>query len=167
MDHPAPHFHVRRVTSAEIPVLRTLRLEALSDTPDAFGSTYEREVARTSEEWQRWLSPGVVFFLEADGAVAGMVAGAPDKEDSSTVWLMAMWVRATLRGTPAAAELVSAVKSLARELGAREVRLKVIDTNLRARRFYERTGFQLTGRQNPRERDGLTELEMAWDVESG
>jgi ribosomal protein S18 acetylase RimI-like enzyme len=41
-----------------------------------------------------------------------------------------------------------------------EVRLLVIESNGRARRFYERLGFRLTGRETVRERDGAVELEM-------
>lgn len=130
--------------------------------PQAFGSTYERDAARTMEDWQRWLSPGAVFLLECEGNhIDGIVAGAHDKTDASMVWLMAMWVRAALRGTGAAAALVEAVKIWATDEGASEIRLKVIDTNGRARGFYERMGFQWTGRTNPRERDGMTELEMS------
>jgi hypothetical protein len=54
----------RRAALGDEPVLRELRLQALSEAPDAFGSTYERELARTTSDWQRWLSPGVTFILE-------------------------------------------------------------------------------------------------------
>ena len=168
MQSPEPLFRVRRAQVADIPALRSVRLEALSDTPDAFGSTYEREIARTQEDWLRWLSPGAAFLLDTDTGAAGMVACAHDRnnvsDDASIVWLMAMWVRGSWRATGAAAALVDAVKVWAGEECASEVRLKVIDTNLRACQFYERVGFQLTGRQNPRERDGMTELEMAFRV---
>jgi len=40
------------------------------------------------------------------------------------------------------------------------VRLKVIQGNGRARRFYERMGFRPTGHEEVRERDGLIEVQM-------
>jgi RimJ/RimL family protein N-acetyltransferase len=40
------------------------------------------------------------------------------------------------------------------------VRLKVIQRNDRARRFYERIGFRPTGHQTVRERDGEIEIQM-------
>jgi ribosomal protein S18 acetylase RimI-like enzyme len=40
------------------------------------------------------------------------------------------------------------------------VRLDVMATSWRARRFYERHGFRLTGRQTVREADGRVELQM-------
>jgi hypothetical protein len=41
-------MHVRRAMPGDEPILRALRLQALSDTPDAFGSTYERELGHTA-----------------------------------------------------------------------------------------------------------------------
>src|ERR1700687_1894221 len=60
-------FNVRRAVTGHEPVLRALRLQALTDSPKAFSSTFERELARTTEDWQRWLAPGVTFILEAGG----------------------------------------------------------------------------------------------------
>ena len=67
---------VRRAIAGDEPILRALRLQALSDTPDAFGSTYERELARTTADWQRWLSPGATFILTDDDDPRGIVAAA-------------------------------------------------------------------------------------------
>jgi GNAT superfamily N-acetyltransferase len=154
-------FSVRRAVIGDMPVLRAVRLEALSDSPRAFGSTYERELARTTEDWRRWLAPGVTFLLESGGEARGMVAGVRDPQDSSVVHLMAMWVRPDHRGTGAADALVSSVKAWATEVGATEVRLNVIESNGRARRCYERAGFRATGRQGVLEENGDVEIEMA------
>jgi predicted kinase/GNAT superfamily N-acetyltransferase len=151
---------VRRAEIADVPVLRALRIEALTAAPEAFGSTLEREVNRTEEDWLRWLSPGVTFLLDADGKPGGMVAGVQEVEDVSTVDLMAMWVHPEARGTGAAALLIAAVRKWAGSVGATQVRLKVVEENLRARRCYERYGLRATGRFFVREKDGATELEM-------
>ena len=44
---------IRRITESDAALLRDVRLRALSDAPMAFGSTYAREAAFDSEEWQR------------------------------------------------------------------------------------------------------------------
>ncbi len=69
-------FNVRRAVIGDEPVLRALRLQALTDSPMAFGSTLERELARTTEDWRRWLAPGVTFIVEAGGEPRGLVAGS-------------------------------------------------------------------------------------------
>lgn len=151
---------MRRALLGDEPILREVRLQALSDAPNAFGSTYEREIARTISDWQRWMSPGVAFILYVPAGARGMVAGLRDETDPAVVHLMAMWVHPTIRGSGGAAELVAAVVAWAQSEGAKMVRLKVIQGNDRARRFYERMGFRTTGREEIRQRDGRIEVQM-------
>jgi ribosomal protein S18 acetylase RimI-like enzyme len=89
-----------------------------------------------------------------------MVAGLRDEADLEVVHLMAMWVHPKTRGSGGADELVEAVIAWAQSEGARLVRLKVIEGNVRARGFYERMGFRPTGREEIRQRDGRIEVEM-------
>jgi ribosomal protein S18 acetylase RimI-like enzyme len=151
---------VRRAALGDEAILRSLRLEALTEAPEAFGSTYDREMARTTADWQRWFSPGVTFILEEAGTPRGLVAGVHDAEDAGLVYLMAMWVHPALRGSGAADALVTEHLAWAYAAGARLVRLDVIATNERARRLYERHGFRLTGLQTMRDADGRVELRM-------
>ena len=124
--------NVRRAVIGDEPVLRALRLQALTDSPGAFSSTYERELARTIEDWRRWLAPGVTFILDAGGEPRGLVAGSREPHDVSVVHLVAMWVHPDLRGTGAADVLVSSVKAWAGQVGATQVHLKVVESNCRA-----------------------------------
>jgi len=151
---------VRRAAPGDEPILRAVRLQALSDTPEAFGSTYDRELARTTADWQRWMSPGATFILDDAGGPKGIVAGMRDESDAAVVHLMSMWVDPALRGSGAAEALVASLLAWAETEGARQMRLAVIQTNDRARRFYERLGFRGNGRQGVRERDGAIEVEM-------
>jgi GNAT superfamily N-acetyltransferase len=151
---------VRRAALGDEPILRDLRLQALSDAPDAFGSTYERELARTPADWQRWLSPGATFILEGSEGPCGIVACAHDAAEPAVVELMAMWVTPSARGSPGGDALVSAVLDWACGEGATTVRLKVVEGNARARRFYERNGFCVTSAHRLRARDGQIELQM-------
>jgi len=153
-------WRVRRARIGDEAVLRDLRLRAILDTPDAFGSTYERELARTTSDWQRWLSPGVTFILEAGDRPSGIVAGVRDAVESNVVHLMAMWVDPVLRGSGGADELAASVVAWAASEGARTLRLEVMQSNGRARRFYERIGFQASRRETVPERDGLSKVRM-------
>jgi ribosomal protein S18 acetylase RimI-like enzyme len=154
-------MRVRRAVPGDEATLRRVRLRALADAPGAFGSTYARELARTEADWQRWLSPAATFLLEGDEGPAGIVAGLKDDADPEVVWLLSLWVEPGCRGLGGADALVDAVVRWARAEGAAEVRLQVVETNQRARRFYERLGFRANGRQTVRERDGALELEMS------
>lgn len=151
---------VRRAVPGDEPILRALRLEALTEAPDAFASTHARELARTLEDWRRWISPGITLLLEHGGTARGLVAGMHAAGEPGVVCLLSMWVHPDLRGSGAADALVRAQLAWARDESARLVRLDVMATNIRARLFYERHGFRLTGRQTVREADGRIELRM-------
>jgi ribosomal protein S18 acetylase RimI-like enzyme len=153
-------WHLRRAVLGDEPVLRALRLQALSEAPAAFGSTHDRELARTTADWQRWLSPGVTFILDAPGGANGLVAGQPDATDPTAVHLLAMWVHPAIRGAGAADELVAAVLAWAASKDATTVRLDVFQDNTRARHFYERLGFRETGQRTVHERDGRLQVRM-------
>jgi hypothetical protein len=71
---------VRRAVPGDEAVLRRLRLDALTEAPEAFASTYARELARTTADWQRWLSPGITLILEEAGTPRGLVAGMHDAD---------------------------------------------------------------------------------------
>jgi GNAT superfamily N-acetyltransferase len=156
---------VRQAELGDVPLLRELRLQALSEAPVAFGSTYEKELARSTADWQRWISPGVTFILHEPEEARGMVAGVRDETDPAVVHLMAMWVHPKIRGSGGAGELVAAVIRWAKSEGARCVRLYVIQGNDRARCFYERNGFNNTGQEAIRQRDGRIEIQMERSVD--
>jgi GNAT superfamily N-acetyltransferase len=158
---------IRRAKLGDEPMLRALRLEALTEAPEAFGSTYARELARTTADWQRWFEPGITMILEDGGIARGLIAGVPDREDPASVHLMAMWVHPLLRGSDGANTLVAALLTWARERSAQHMQLMVIASNERALRFYARHGFRPTGHQSTRERDGAIEIQMERDLKDG
>ena len=159
-----PNARVRRLGIGDEDLLRSIRLEALDDDPDAFGSTYEREADRSIEDWQRWFTGGATFVAEdAEGEAIGLVAGWRDSGGSSVVWVAAMWVRPSHRGSGAADDLLRAVLEWAASEHAEAVRLMVLGGNIRASKLYERHGFYPTGTTAIRERDGAVEVEMQRD----
>lgn len=153
-------IQVRRAAVGDESTLRDLRLRAMRESPAAFGSTYESELARTTADWQRWLSPGVTFLLESRGVPAGLVAAARDLTESTVINLMAMWLDPSLRGTGSAERLVAAVTVWAAEEHADVIRLDVMKTNERAQRFYRRCGFTTIGQASVVENDGRPQIRM-------
>jgi ribosomal protein S18 acetylase RimI-like enzyme len=151
---------VRRARIGDEAVLRDLRLRAMLDAPETFGSTYEREMARSTSDWQKWMSPVATFILETGDGPKGIVAGVRDAVDPSVVHLMAMWLDPALRGSGSADALVASVISWAASEGARTIRLEVMQSNGRAMRFYERMGFQAGSCEVVPVRDGLGTIRM-------
>ncbi|MEO6390390.1 MAG: GNAT family N-acetyltransferase [Pyrinomonadaceae bacterium] len=153
-------FQIRRAEFGDEPLLRKIRIEALADAPEAFGSTLDRERARTLTDWQKWISPSATFVLETGSGPQGIAAGVPDSTDPAVVHLMAMWVHPERRGSGAAGALVKAVLDWAEGRGASSVRLDVMHGNEPARKLYEKCGFTATGHFTLRPRDGAREVRM-------
>jgi GNAT superfamily N-acetyltransferase len=141
---------IRRTGPGDEGLVRALRIAALTDAPDQFGSSLERELARDEAGWTAFVTRGALFVW----GTLGLAGGLPDGDD---VELISMWVAPEARGTGASDALVQAVVEWA---GDRDVVLAVIDGNDPARRLYERNGFVATGESWTRTRDGATGFTM-------
>lgn len=142
---------VRSLDAEDWQALRAIRLRALADAPDAFGSTLEREASRPDEAWRDWAGrrDRVVVLAERDGAAVGIASGGPAPTEERVAGLYAMWVEPSARGSGVAERLVDTVEAWAREAGYREIGLGVTVGNDRAARLYERLGYRDTGARMP------------------
>jgi GNAT superfamily N-acetyltransferase len=142
---------VREVIAEDWEALRDIRLEALRNAPEAFGSTYEREAAFAEADWQRRISRGgnfLGYLPEASASSpAGLIGGY--QEDPDTVELVSMYVRPPARGRGVGEALIAAVIDWAAARNASSVHLWVTETNKPARLLYERCGFTPTGERQP------------------
>jgi len=152
---------IRRCGSRDWEDLRAIRLEALADTPDAYGSTYDESVLWRDAQWKNAAATRLYYLAYRDGRVVGMVSGGYNDEHPGTRWLYGMYVTPSERGTGTAARLVETIGEWARGDGASEVYLHVTTTVARARAFYEKVGFQPTGESQEMDRDrSLTLITM-------
>jgi ribosomal protein S18 acetylase RimI-like enzyme len=118
---------------------RDIRLRSLADSPDAFGSTWERERAFTEAEWRRRL--GVpVYVVEDPRPVA--IGGTFDQEGVPHVW--GMWTDPAHRGRGHARRILDALIP-----PGTPAQLDVNVTNDGARTAYQRYGFVGTGHLEP------------------
>ena len=136
---------VRRAETDDWPKLRAIRMEALSDAPEAFGSTHAVAGKLSNYQWRSMIERTLYFLAERDGEVVGMVSGGFNDRHPGTHWLYGMYVTPSARGTNTAAQLVEVVAAWARREGATELYLHVTSIAERARAFYARMGFVATG----------------------
>ena len=156
---------VRRVVPGDEPIVRSLRIAALTDAPTAFNSTLEHELAQDTEGWRRWITDGATFVFERPDGPHGIAAGFAHDMERNAIYLMSMWVRPESRGTGIAEALAASVISWGEEQGATVVVLHVGEHNDRARGFYERLGFRATGDGFVSERTGIKEVEMRYAID--
>lgn len=144
---------VRRVAAAEWQAFKSVRLAALAESPSAFGSTHEREVAYDDGVWQERARIGsysadrAMFLAWSDDRPVGIVGG--NRDDDGHVELVAMWVSPDARRGAVGQRLVTAVLDFARATGTDRVELWVVRGNDSAQRLYETMGFAVTGDFQP------------------
>jgi ribosomal protein S18 acetylase RimI-like enzyme len=158
------------ITPRNAMLFKMVRLQALQESPGAFGSAYARESQFSDAEWseriQRWNGDKGVGFLAMDLAVpCGMAGGLLDEDHPSRVQLVSMWTAPSHRRRGVGRLLVNEVLSWARGRAAETLTLMVTSGNEPAIRFYERLGFVQTGRTEPYANDAdWVKYEMAMPI---
>ncbi|HZT10086.1 MAG TPA: GNAT family N-acetyltransferase [Actinomycetota bacterium] len=151
---------VRRARTDEWKALREIRLAALTDSPDAFGSTLAEERDADEARWRGWITGEgwagdvATFIAEGAGLLLGMATGYRPADRPTTGWLFAMWVRPERRGEGIGRQLVTAVEEWAASLDIDQLLLHVTDGNDGAVRFYASCGFVSTSAAPERLREG-------------
>ncbi len=137
---------VRRLTEQDAKIFRDIRLEALEDYPEAFQATYESAVDLPLEAYAVRLQMYALFGGFAGGQLQGFLGFTPLRNPKiahkGVLW--GMYVQPAARGTGLAAAMVEAALDHARQ-HVEQVLISVIADNTRARRFYEKMGFESYG----------------------
>ena len=118
---------------------RHLRLQALAESPDMYGSTLAEWTGAgdTEERWrQRFSAVPLNIVVDCDGVPAGIVGAY--EQPCGTVELISMWVAAAARGRGVGDAAVQAVLDWA---GGRDVVLSIKTHNRPAVALYKRNGF--------------------------
>ena len=140
------------LTEDDWQIWRDLRLAALAESPQAFGSRladWQGDGDR-EERWRGRLGiPGSYNLIALiDGRPAGMASGIPAGEPG-VAELISMWVSPAARGRGVGDRLLAAVEQWARQAGAGALKLCVYEGNAAARALYRRAGFAGTGELVP------------------
>lgn len=155
-------FEIQRVGAAEWERVRAVRLRALGDAPEAFGTLLAEELTRPPLGWRERLKQdaAATFLATRAGEDIGLVTGAPYDH---TAGLFSMWVHPSARGAGVGRALVAVVIAWARAEGHEHIRLDVSDDNEAAIRLYAACGFNPTGVTGtlPPPREHVTEHERA------
>jgi len=156
--------HIRTLHPDDWPIYRDLRLCALADAPDAFGSTHAEESQRTDDIWAARLAApalgshlqGWPFAAEVDGTPVGL---AWVRMEGAVAWLYQVWVAPEARGRGVGAALLDAAIGWARARKATALHLDVTAGGGAAARLYRRMGFVDVGAPVPM--PGRTTFEQA------
>lgn len=146
---------VRPVNPAEWRTYRDLRLRALLESPQAFGSTHEMEATRADAVWADRIAEATssdtdrVFFALDDGVACGLIWCRLAHEAPTEAHCYQMWVAPASRGKGAGRALLQAAVSWAECRGVGRVLLGVTAADTPAMRLYLASGFRPVGGLEP------------------
>ena len=96
--------------------LREIRLASLLESPEAFGSSYEREIAFTEKEWRELFNLNSYLVASIDGKdIAIMFLEKLRGDFGATCWVGGCWSNPEYRGIGAVRAMFDYVDSVAEE----------------------------------------------------
>jgi len=140
-------YSIRRLTGDDVEAYRAVRFEALTNHPEAYGSSPERFAATATESLIDMLSRMAFFGAVTDaGELAGIVAFGRDEgeRERHRGWLFQVYAKPQLRGTGASLAMIEAAVEHART-EVIQIHLMVGAHNTPAIRLYEKAGFKTYG----------------------
>jgi ribosomal protein S18 acetylase RimI-like enzyme len=142
--------------------LRELRLRALRDAPDAFGSTYEAEASEpvdvTVGRLRQNPTAKDISVLGAfeDGILVGMLGVVRQtlRKSAHRATLWGTYVAPETRGRGVGRALIDEAVTRLKAAGVEQAHLTVATTAVAARRLYLRAGFVVVGSLREAMKDG-------------
>lgn len=115
-----PRFNIRRLERSDVAAFRDIRLEGLERHPEAFGASYEDELAHSASQISDRIANNSIFggFTDAD-ALVGVIAIARMKgaktQHIASIW--GMYTRPEARGSGLSRQLMHAALDEATHAG--------------------------------------------------
>ncbi|ANY68392.1 GNAT family N-acetyltransferase [Paenibacillus sp. BIHB 4019] len=143
---------IRILQTLDTTAYHALRLSALKINPEAFGSTYEKEVTFSTETVMARLTPSedqfVIGAFAEQAQLAGIVTFMREKKAKTAhkANVYGMYVAPPFRGQGIAKALMLALMARAKSSkGLEQLHLAVVTDNISAIKLYQELGFELYG----------------------
>jgi ribosomal protein S18 acetylase RimI-like enzyme/2-polyprenyl-3-methyl-5-hydroxy-6-metoxy-1,4-benzoquinol methylase len=137
---------IRILTQEDWQQWKLLRLEALKNAPESFGSSYEEEVNWTDLDFQTALTKSDIFGIFVDNSLvscAGFYSlNSAKTKHCGVIW--GMYTRPECRGQGIASSLIQAIINHAKSR-VNQLHLTCVTSNLGAVAFYQKQGFKIYG----------------------
>lgn len=145
-------MNIRTLNESDAPLYQNLRLSALKINPEAFGSTYEREVKFPLKTIEERLKPTkdkfVLGAFDESGSLVGIVTFIREN-NLKTVHkgnVFGMYVAQESRLQGLGKSLMLELIRMARNCdGLEQINLTVVSDNDSAKKLYESLGFEVYG----------------------
>lgn len=132
---------------------KRIRLEALQDSPQAYGRSYNETVGETDEFWKEKMKDvqdgkRVRLFARLDGEIVGVVSGSPEHGEKlhHRVHINETYISPKARGKGAGKMLMQAIiEEFKKKPEVIVLSLNVAVTQKEAQKLYESLGFKIIG----------------------
>ena len=145
--------------------LRSIRLRALKENPEAFGADFKEVESRSREDWLKDYNKEDYLVASIDGVDVGMLyIEVLNGDHGATCWIGGCWTDPAFRGNGVMRALFNYIDSHAQEKGWIRQGLGVWIDNLIAINSYKSLEFTFAGEKMPGSREGKFFQHMIRDV---
>ncbi|RCW49073.1 GNAT family N-acetyltransferase [Paenibacillus prosopidis] len=145
-------MRIRKLHESDAQLYQELRLSSLKVNPEAFGSTYEREVEFSLETVVERLKPAkdkfVLGAFDVSGSLVGIVTFIRENslKTAHKGNVYGMYVAPEMRGKGLGKSLMSELIRKTRDCeGLEQINLTVVSKNDSAKKLYKSVGFEVYG----------------------
>jgi len=144
-------FNIRALNKDDWSTYRELRLLSLQDSPDSFGSSYEKEFSFSRDKWvsrldlDNMVKAALPLVAELNGVAVGLAWGLLHNPQDKTAHIYQMWVSPNVRGQGVGSLLLKNIIAWSNELNLDYVSLAVTTINKTAVKLYKTYGFEPFG----------------------
>ncbi|MFW6263568.1 MAG: N-acetyltransferase family protein [Thermotogota bacterium] len=143
-------MEIRVLNEQDTQVYRTIRLNALKNSPESFGSSYEEEAAFGVERFTKRITKpnSYTFGVFKENNLAGIcnISFQPRKKMNHRADIFSMYVEPEFRGKGIGKALIEiAIKSAGERKNVQQIYLTVVSSNQTAKSMYESFGFKTYG----------------------
>ncbi len=161
-------YSIRVLTVDDWQAFSIMRLEALQKYPQFFGSSYEREKAYSSGDWQQWLirQDACLFGLFDKERIIGITGAITDKYDAAIGMMIASYIQPEYQGRGLSALLYKArIDWALNYLDWKKLVISHHESNETSRRANQKWGFHFIGKAPRNWPDGTTADDWNYELD--
>lgn len=134
---------IKKLTSSDWKTYKELRLQMLTEEPQAYSQTLEELEKRSDKEWEEKTQADNMIILAVwlDGKLAGMNGLFYEEKDVVAIW--GMFVREEFRGMGLGKRLMQEIENeIRKDGGVKKIQVSVTSSQAAAFELYKKLGFR-------------------------
>lgn len=137
---------IKKLTINDLEDFKTIRLSALFNAPQMFGSTYEREVNQPLEFFSYPIENYAVFAAYVESKIVGLTVFSQNTgmKDKHKAQITSVYVLPEFRQKGIANQILNEVLRYGKQ-HTEQILLSVVESNESAIKLYKKYGFQVYG----------------------